>query len=111
MGSTSGQAKILNLRSGGELYELPPADKEITCLKFLEGTTEFWLAGGCWKGKLVLWSQPNDTNNFLVTAAHRVGHRQDILTIDASARSIVTSGADGNVFVWNIFAGTLQWQV
>ena len=105
----SGQAKVLNLRSGGELYELPPADKEITCLTFLNGTadnSEFWLAGGCWKGKLILWSEPNETNNFVVTSVGRVGHRLDILTIDASARSIVTSGADGIVFVWNKLAGT-----
>lgn len=32
VGSSIGEAKVLNLKSGGVLYDLPRQDKEITCL-------------------------------------------------------------------------------
>jgi len=25
---------------------------------------EFWLVGGCWNGKVILWTEPNEDNNF-----------------------------------------------
>ena len=36
-GNHEGEAFILNLKSGGVLYQLPHTDQEVTCLKFLEG--------------------------------------------------------------------------
>lgn len=64
VGNTIGEVKVLNFQSGGVLYNLPHQEKEITCLKFLSGMSEFWLVAGCWSGKIVLWSEPNDDNNF-----------------------------------------------
>jgi hypothetical protein len=59
VGSCTGEAKVLNLKSGGIIYDLPSVDNEITCMQFLNGTTEFWIAAGCWGGKMILWTEPS----------------------------------------------------
>ena len=64
VGSCSGQVRVINFRSGGVLYELPRVDKEVTSLKFLNEKSEFWIVGGCWSGKIVLWTKPTDQNHF-----------------------------------------------
>ena len=46
--------------------------------------SEFWLMGGCWHGKLMMWTSPNEDNNFNITAKCRIGHKDDVLTIDSS---------------------------
>ena len=38
IGNCEGEAQILNLKSGGILYQLPHSDAEITCLQFLSGS-------------------------------------------------------------------------
>ena len=73
--------------------------------------SEFWLIGGCWNGRLMLWTSPNDTNNFTVLGKCRVGHRKDILCIDISSQFIVSGGVDGILAVWNIFSGTLKYAI
>jgi WD40 repeat protein len=65
VGSETGEAKILNLRSGGVLYDLPNSGKEITCLMFLENAqTKLWLCGGGWDGKAYFWTEPGNINKF-----------------------------------------------
>jgi hypothetical protein len=74
VGSCVGEVKVLNFASGGVLYNLPHSDQEITCLRFLNGgmftlltyylVGEFWLVGGCWNGKFILWTEPNEDNSF-----------------------------------------------
>lgn len=66
VGSMFGEAKVLNLMSGGVLYDLPRLDKELTCLKFLNDKSEYWIVGGCWSGKIILWTQPKQENGFTV---------------------------------------------
>jgi hypothetical protein len=58
VGSASGEARVINLQSGGMLYDLPKQDKEITCLKFLNDKCEYWIVGGCWGGRMVLFTKP-----------------------------------------------------
>ena len=60
VGNAEGKALVLNAKSGGVLYDLPHQDQEISCLKFLSGLSEFWLVAGCWHGKLVFWTEPNE---------------------------------------------------
>jgi len=111
VGNTIGECKVLNFQSGGVLYNLPHSDKEITCLKFLSGMSEFWLVAGCWSGKLVLWTEPNEDNNFQVLAKGRIGHRGDVLALDCSDTYIVSGGVDGLLSVWNQFSGVLKFAV
>lgn len=111
-GSSSGEAKILNLMSGGTLYDLPKCDTEITCLKFIESMSEYWLLGGCWEGKVMMWARPTRENNFTVQARCKIGHGGDILALDCMpANFLVTGSADGNLGVWNVFSGQLKYTV
>jgi len=55
--SSCGEAKILNLRSGGVIYDLPQSGKEIACLRFMENKqTDLWIMGGGWDGKVFFWT-------------------------------------------------------
>lgn len=109
---------MLNMKSGGVLYTLPSCDSEITSLKFLSGSkyhltnfsivSEFWLVGGCWGGKLMLWTGPNDANNFTVLGRCRVGHRNDILCVDNSHQFVASGGIDGLLSIWNMMTGSLK---
>ena len=60
VGNAEGKALVLNAKSGGVLYDLPHQDQEISSLRFLSGLSEFWLVAGCWHGKLVFWTEPNE---------------------------------------------------
>lgn len=64
VGTCIGEMAVLNFSSGGVLYNLPYQDKEVTCIKFLRGLGEFWLVAGTWGGQLVLYTEPNEDNNF-----------------------------------------------
>ena len=72
---------------------------------------EFWLVGGCWNGKVILWTEPNEDNNFQISAKCRIGHRGDILSLDSANNFIVTGGMDGLLSVWNQFSGVLKFAV
>jgi len=111
VGSSSGEATVVNIRSGGVVFELPAAEAEITCMTFIKGTSELWLAGGVFGGKMILWTEPSETNNQTVTMSLRVGHFADILSIDCNKMFICSGGADGNMTIWNIFAGTMKFAV
>jgi WD40 repeat protein len=108
VGSSSGEAKALNLRSGGVIYDLPSHNIELTCMSFIYGGSSLWLAGGSWQGKLLLWTEPSESNNFLVTVTIRIGHHADILDIVCSSKFIITGSADGKMSIWNIYSGTLK---
>ena len=108
VGTNSGESKVINLQSGGVLYNLPHCNSEVTYLKFSDGMTEFWLFGACWGGKLMMWTQPTEDNNFTVSARLRIGHKADVLYLDCSQNFIVSGGVDGIVSVWNVFSG--QWK-
>ena len=108
VGSCTGEAKVLNLKSGGILYDLPKTDKEITCIHFLFEKSEYWIVAGCWNGKIVLYSKPTQDNYFRVTAKSRIGHRGDILTLDCSKLFFVSGGTDGYLSVWNMFSGIMK---
>mmetsp|Transcript_11469 Transcript_11469/g.17266 ORF Transcript_11469/g.17266 Transcript_11469/m.17266 type:complete len:134 (+) Transcript_11469:1611-2012(+) len=106
VGTNSGESKILNLKSGGVLYNLPHCNSEVTDMKFVYGMSEFWLFGACWGGKLMMWTQPTEDNNFTIQAKCKVGHRSDVLAIDCQPNNfIVTGGVDGIISIWNIFSG------
>jgi WD40 repeat protein len=109
VGSESGEAQILNLRSGGVLYDLPNSGKEITCLRFLENAqTKLWLCGGGWDGKAYFWTEPGPQNKFQVSVSARTSHHGDILCIDCSSSTVVTGGTDGYVSVYNILSGVFK---
>lgn len=38
VGNTGGEVQVLNMKSGGVLYNLPSCDSEVTSLKFLSGS-------------------------------------------------------------------------
>ena len=111
VGTNSGETKIINFMSGGVLYNLAHCNSEVTCLKFFDGMTELWLFGACWGGKLMMWSRPTVDNNFTVAAKCRVGHKNDVLSLDCSQNFIVSGGVDGIVSVWNAFSGSLKYAI
>ena len=111
VGTSSGESKVINLKSGGVLYNLAHCNSEVTYLKFIDGMTEFWLFGACWGGKLMMWTQPTEDNNFTISARCRVGHKSDVLSLDCSQNFIVSGGVDGIVSVWNVFSGQLKYAI
>mmetsp|Transcript_33488 Transcript_33488/g.32549 ORF Transcript_33488/g.32549 Transcript_33488/m.32549 type:complete len:325 (+) Transcript_33488:1540-2514(+) len=111
VGNLVGEVLVLNLKSGGILYSLPHTESEVTCLQFLSGMSEFWLVAGCWSGKVMMWTNPNEENNFTITAKCRIGHKDDVLAIDSSNSFIVSAGVDGLVSVWNLFSGILKFAI
>jgi WD40 repeat protein len=73
--------------------------------------SEFWLVCGCWHGKVMMWTNPNEDNNFTITAKCRIGHKDDVLAIDSSQQYIVSGGVDGLVSIWNLFSGILKFAI
>jgi WD40 repeat protein len=59
----------------------------------------------------MFWTTPNDNNNFTVSGKCRIGHKQDVLSINSNSQYIVTGGCDGLVSVWNIFSGFLKYAI
>ena len=127
MGNSIGEALVVNKNSGGIIYKLPGADEEISCIKFLTGRksllllttdnplhfveSEFWIVGALWRGKMIFWSQPNEQNNFTINAKVRIGHRNDINTLDCQSNYIISGGQDGLLGVWNQFSGVLKYAI
>lgn len=111
VGTSNGQAKVINLKSGGVLYNLANSGAEVTALKFIDGPTEFWLFGSCWGGKLMMWTRPTKDNNFTISARCMVGHKTDVISLDCSQNFIVTGGVDGILSIWNIFSGQLKYAI
>ena len=85
--------------------------KEVTKVLFILIVSEFWLIGGSWQGKLMMWTNPSDYNNYNLNAKCRIGHKDDILTIDSSSQYIVSGGVDGLLSIWNSFSGVLKYSV
>ena len=83
-GTNLGETKIINIKSGGVLYNLVNCNSEITQLKFYKSQTEFWLFGACWNGKLMMWTKPTEENKFSTQGKCRIGHKSDIISIDCS---------------------------
>jgi WD40 repeat protein len=108
VGSSSGNAKVLNFKSGGVLYDLPRQEKEITCIRFLNEKSEFWILAGCWSGKIILYTKPSAENFFRITAKSRIGHRGDIMALECSKLIFTSGGTDGYLSVWNSFTGMLK---
>jgi WD40 repeat protein len=77
-------------------------------MSFIYGGSSIWLVAGSWQGKLLLWTEPTESNNFTVTVTCRVGHYADIIDIACSPKFICTGSADGKVSIWNIYSGTLK---
>lgn len=111
VGTNCGESKVINLLSGGVLYNLAHCNSEVTYLKFFNGQTEFWLFGACWGGKLMMWTKPTIDNNFIVSARCRIGHKQDVLSLDCSPQFVVSGGVDGIVSIWNVFSGELKYAI
>lgn len=78
-------------------------------LTVIEG--EFWLISGGWFGKVILWTEPNDDNNFQISAKCRIGHQGDILVLDSAKDYIITGGIDGYLGVWNQFSGVMKFTI
>jgi WD40 repeat protein len=108
VGSASGEGKVLNLKSGGTLYDLPKQDKEISCLKFLNDKCDFWLVGGCWGGRMVLYTKPTQMNNFTIHTKISIS-TGDIMALDNSKMFFVTGGTDCKLSVWNLHSGVRKF--
>lgn len=105
VGTSQGEAKVINLKSGGNLYDLVSCQQEISCLQFINGRTEFWLFGACWGGRLMMWTQPSEDNHFTVAAKCKIGHESDIIALDCTPFFVATGDDNGVVAVWNAFSG------
>jgi WD40 repeat protein len=60
---------------------------------------------------MMMWTQPNASNDFTVLGKCRVGHKSDILCVDSSSQFIASGGVDGLLSIWNLFSGTLKFAV
>ena len=60
---------------------------------------------------MVFWTEPNEQNNFQITAKCRLGHRGDIMAVEHSPNCIVSGGMDGLLSVWNQFSGALKYAI
>ena len=85
--------------------------REVSLFLFNFKVSEFWLVGGCWAGKLMMWTGPNDANNFTIMGRCRIGHRNDILCVDNSHQFIASGGIDGLLSIWNMMTGTLKYAI
>ena len=72
---------------------------------------EFWLAAGGWDGKIILWTEPNEDNHFQISAKCRIGHTDDILTLESANNYIISGGIDGYLGVWNQFSGVMKFTI
>ena len=120
VGTSQGEAKVINLKSGGNLYDLANCQQEISQLQFINGQTEFWLFGACWGGRLMMWTQPSEANNFTITARCNRGHESDIIAMDCTRQIqikkntpffVATGDDNGVVAVWDAFSGQLKYLV
>lgn len=59
----------------------------------------------------MLWTEPNEDNNFSISAKCRIGHRGDVLVLDSAHNYIISGGIDGLVSVWNQFSGVLKFAI
>lgn len=59
----------------------------------------------------MMWTNPNEDNNFTITAKCRIGHKDDVLAIESSQQYIVSGGVDGLVSIWNLFSGILKFAI
>ena len=59
----------------------------------------------------MMWTGPNDANNFTVMGRCRIGHRNDILCVDNSHQFIASGGIDGLLSIWNMMTGTLKYAI
>lgn len=95
MGTSFGEAKVINLASGGILYDLKTQSKaEISNLKFNISDSEFWLFGACWGGKVLMWTKPSPDNNFVVNVKpteRHLSHQVDVISLDSN-KDYVASG-------------------
>lgn len=119
IGTSFGEAKVLNMRSGGILYELktPPKLKvEISFLRFSVkgGLSEFWLYAGCWGGHLLMWNKPTEDNNFNIDVRNakskkaNQNHLGDIISLDRSEHMIVSGDSRGLINIWNALTGEFK---
>jgi len=59
----------------------------------------------------MMWTNPNEDNNFTVSAKCRIGHSNDILAVVSSSQFIVSGGVDGFLSIWNLFSGVLKYAI
>lgn len=113
VGTSTGEAKVINLKSGGVLYELATVEKpqEITSLGFISGQTEYWLFGGSWGGRLMMWTNPSEDNNFTITARCKINHKSDIISLDCLNGFIATGDDQGVVSIWNAQSGQIKYAI
>ena len=60
---------------------------------------------------MILWTEPNEDNNFQINAMCRIGHQGDILVLESANNYIITGGIDGYLGVWNQFSGLLKFTI
>jgi WD40 repeat protein len=114
IGTSFGEAKVINLASGGILYDLKtPSKAEISFLKFNISTTtsENWLFGACWGGRILLWNRPSPDNNFIVNCADKRKHNYDVVSLDSNDLSIASGDSSGVVKIWNVQSGEYKFGV
>ena len=63
IGNELGEVKVYHVYSGGLFYDLPKAPSEITSLMFIEGISDYWLVGTCWKGSVLLYNASSENRS------------------------------------------------
>ena len=59
----------------------------------------------------MMWTTPNNANDFTVLGKCKVGHKSDILCVESSSQFIASGGIDGLLSIWNLFSGTLKFAI
>ena len=76
-------------------------------MKFFTSQSKYWVAVGCWQGKVAFLSRPvvELGKQFLKYKNCGCSHQNDVLTLDINSENqLVTASLDNSISVWDTFS-------
>ena len=107
-----GEIQVNQLKTGVLLYNdhnVNPIkiENEIAQMKFFESQSKYWVAVGCWQGKVAFLSRPvvELGKHFLKYKNCLCSHSNDVLTLDINQdNQLVTGSLDNTISFWDTFS-------
>lgn len=107
-----GEIQINKLKTGELIYNdhhvnAIKIENEIAQMKFFQSQSKYWVAVGCWQGKVAFLSRPvvELGKQFLKFKNCSCSHQNDVLTLDINCENqLVTASLDNTVSVWDTFS-------
>lgn len=82
-------------------------DHEIAHIAFFGQQSKYWMAIGCWDGKVAFLTRPQELQGrrYLNWRMCTSSHSRDVISVDIGPESqIVTASNDNTVCFWNSFS-------